>query len=73
MFNIKLTFLFISSRTSLTQQSSTGSSIRNLENDYIKQLQEQIYYLETECLYLYPFFFALVVCLMSILEFIHFP
>ena len=63
MFNIKLCFLFISSRTSLTQPSS---SIKHLENDYIKQLQEQIYYLETECLYLYPFFSARVVCLMSI-------
>lgn len=59
--------LFSSSRTSLTQQNSN----KTLENDYVKQLQEQIYYLETECLYLYPFFpFMVMVCLLF--QLIHF-
>ena len=54
MFNL---IVFVrSSRSSLTQQRSSS---QNLETDYIKQLQEQIYYLETECLYLYPFLLLL--------------
>ncbi len=52
-------FVFLTSRSSITQQSLSNSSAQNLENEYIKQLQEQIYYLETECLYLYPFFLIL--------------
>ena len=48
--------LFHTSRSGLlTQQRASNSTSQNLENEYIKQLQEQIYYLETECLYLYPF------------------
>ncbi|CAF2328878.1 unnamed protein product [Rotaria sp. Silwood2] len=39
-------------RTSPTKQRLINSSTQNLETEYIKQLQEQIYYLETECLYL---------------------
>jgi hypothetical protein len=45
-------------RSNITQKRLTNSLTQNLENDYIKQLQEQIYYLETECLYLYPFFLS---------------
>ncbi|CAF3349004.1 unnamed protein product [Rotaria sp. Silwood1] len=40
------------SRTSPTKQRLINSSTQSLETEYIKQLQEQIYYLETECLYL---------------------
>ncbi|CAF0970607.1 unnamed protein product [Rotaria sordida] len=40
------------SRTSPTKQRLINSSAQNLETEYIKQLQEQIYYLETECHYL---------------------
>ena len=49
---IDLSHLF--SRTN-TSQSRYASTTQNLETEYIKQLQEQIYYLEKECLYLYPF------------------
>jgi hypothetical protein len=52
---IQKSFVF-TSRSSIAQQRLTNSSTQNLENEYIKQLQEQIYYLETEGLYLYPFF-----------------
>jgi hypothetical protein len=34
------------------------SPIHSLEDEYIKQLQQQIHYLETECQYLYPFLFV---------------
>lgn len=45
-------FGFFFSRTSSSRYLSTS---QKLETEYIKQLQEQIYYLEQECLYLYPF------------------
>jgi hypothetical protein len=44
--------VFISSRSNVPQKES---SIHSLEDEYIKQLQEQIYHLENECQYLYPF------------------
>jgi len=42
------------------QQSLSKTSTQNLESEYIKQLQEQIYLLETECIYLYPFLLLLL-------------
>ncbi|CAF0726238.1 unnamed protein product [Adineta ricciae] len=39
-------------RSNVTQQRLTNSTTQNLESEYIRQLQEQIYYLETECHYL---------------------
>ena len=42
--------------TTSTNSKSKNVVHQTIEDEYIKQLQEQIYYLENECQYLYPFF-----------------
>lgn len=43
-----------SSKRTVNKQKAVVN--QTIEDEYIKQLQEQIYYLEHECQYLYPFF-----------------
>ncbi|CAM4750544.1 unnamed protein product [Rotaria magnacalcarata] len=45
-------FSFKESRSRIAQQPLSKTTTLSVEDEYIKQLQEQIYYLETECLYL---------------------
>ena len=33
----------------------SSSTLENIEIEYIKNLQQQVYFLEMECNYLYPF------------------
>jgi len=40
---------FVRSRTSIPQKESS------IEDEYVKQLQKQIRFLESDCQYLYPF------------------
>jgi len=40
-----------------TTNSATNNDLGNIEAEYIKNLQQQIYFLELESNYLYPFFY----------------
>ncbi len=40
----------------IEKRSLKSSSLENVEIDYIKNLQQQVYFLEIECNYLYPLF-----------------
>ena len=39
-----------------TRSSTSNAEIGNIENEYIRNLQQQIYFLELEANYLYPFY-----------------
>lgn len=48
-----IVFLFIYRKH--TRSSTSNAEVGNIENEYIRNLQQQIYFLELEANYLYPF------------------
>ncbi len=47
-----INFIFVLSET---KNLLNNSALENIEIEYIKNLQQQVYFLELECNYLYPF------------------
>ena len=48
--------LFLFSYRKHARSSSSTTEIGNIENEYIRNLQQQIYFLELEANYLYPLY-----------------
>ncbi len=52
-------FYFLTKNSPIKSQAQSilnSSTLENIEIEYIKNLQQQVYFLEMECNYLYPFF-----------------
>ena len=48
--------MFLFSYRKHARSSSSTTEIGNIENEYIRNLQQQIYFLELEANYLYPLY-----------------
>lgn len=51
----ELAFVVVFTYRKHTRSSSSNATVGNIENEYIRNLQQQIYFLELEANYLYPF------------------
>lgn len=60
---------FYCSPSRIIQNEFSKLTVQNLEDEYVKQLQRQIYCLETECQYLYPFLFLYFIYQKIIISF----